>query len=170
MLLRQSTGKKSFPVTVSYYADWSANTQIYSAPITQRLAYTHQLFIARKFNEELSLQLSPSFVHRNLVEFNDVNDVFAIGFGGRYKFIRRVALTWEYFYSNHTAKSDSYYNPIAIGFDIETGGHVFQLFITNSRPMVEKGLIAETTGNPRKGGLYLGFNMSRVFAIGKNKH
>jgi hypothetical protein len=169
LLFRQCTGKRNFPVTISYFTDFAANTLIISTPFNQRLSYTHQFLIARKINEELSLQLSPSFVHRNIVQASDVNDDYSLGFGGRYKFVRRVALTWEYFYSPQVAKSTTYYNPIAIGFDIETGGHVFQLFVTNSRPMVEKGMIAETTGDIKHGGLYLGFNISRVFAFGKNK-
>ena len=169
LLLRQCTGKRNFPVTVSYYTDMSANTLLYTAPLQRRLAFVHQILIARKFNEKLSIQLSPSFVHRNSVQATDENDVFAVGFGGRYKFVRRVAFTWEYFYCSHTSKSDTYFNPLAVGVDIETGGHVFQLFITNSRPMVEKGMIAETTGDIRHSGLYLGFNLSRVFALGKHK-
>lgn len=169
LVARQSKGKRNFPVTLSAFGNISANTEIITAPVKDRLAFVYQVFIARKFSEGLSLQLSPSFVHRNLVQANDVNDVYALGFGGRYKFVRRVALTWEYFYCNHTANSSLYFNPVAIGFDIETGGHVFQLFLTNSRPMVEKGLIAETTGDISKKGIYLGFNISRVFAMGKHK-
>ena len=167
LLAHQCTGKRNFPVTISLFTNMSANTEIITAPIAQRLAYVHQIFIARKFSDKLSLQLSPSFVHRNIVPADDKNDITAIGFGGRYKFVRRVALTWEYFYRLQT--STTYYNPIAVGVDIETGGHVFQLFLTNSRPMVEKGLIAETTGNIKKSGIYLGFNISRVFAMGKHK-
>ena len=133
------------------------------------MAYTHQILIARKFSEAISLQLSPSFVRRNYVEQGDKNDIFALGFGGRYKFSRRVAFTFEYFYSSNTANSDKYYNPLAFGFDIETGGHVFQLFLTNSRAMVEDGFIGETTSSWLDGGIYFGFNISRVFAIKSKK-
>lgn len=168
-LFRQSSGTRNFPVSISYYADLSGNTQEYSLPLNQRLAYTHQILIASKLNEKISLQLTPSFVHRNLVDYFEENDIFSVGFGGRYKFHRRIAFTWEYFYSPQIQDSKQYHNPIALGFDIETGGHVFQLFITNSQPMVEKGMLAETKGDFQNGGLYLGFNMSRVFAFGKKE-
>ena len=174
-LLRQSKGKKVMPVAVSYFTDMSVNTLRITDPniediLTNRLAFTHQILIARKFNEKLSLQLTPSFVHRNLVAANDDNDVFAIGIGGRYKFIRRVAFTFEYFYASNTAANPDLYNSLSLGFDIETGGHVFQVFFTNSKPMVEKGYITETTGNWSDGGIYFGFNISRVFALGSKSH
>lgn len=169
-ITRQYKGAGS-PVAISYYVDASANTLQWGDSVqdlrSNRLAYTHQLLIAKKFNEKLSLQLTPSFVHRNLVPKGEPNDVIALGFGGRYKMTRRVALIWEYFYADHTSKIDGYYNPLALGLDIETGGHVFQVFITNSRYMLEKGVITETTGSITDGGLYFGFNMSRVFAVKK---
>ena len=174
-ILRQSKGKKVMPIALSYYVDMSINTLKITDPniedvFSNRVAYAHQLLIARKFSEKFSLQLSPTFIHRNLIEANQENDVYAIGIGGRYKFIRRVAFTFEYFYSSNTAAQDALYNSLSVGFDIETGGHVFQVFLTNSKPMIEKGFIAETSGNWADGGIYFGFNISRVFAIGKVKH
>ncbi len=175
-LLRQSTGKVNMPVSVSYYTDASFKTlrgfedlpDMKDGEFTDymhRMAFTHQILIARKFSEKLSLQLSPSYVHRNYVKQEDKNDIMAVGIGGRYKFIRRVAFTFEYFYANNVTRDNDYQYPLAIGFDIETGGHVFQLFATNSKPMVEDGFIGETTGNWLDGGIYFGFNISRVFAI-----
>ena len=175
-LLRQSKGKRVMPVSLSYYGDLSVKTQkgwmeltdmdkSNFADNTHRLAYTHQLLIARKFSEALSLQVSPSYVHRNYVNEGEENDIIAVGIGGRYKFIRRVAFTFEYFYTNNVTSDNIYYYPLALGFDIETGGHVFQIFATNSKPMVEDGFIGETTGNWLDGGIYFGFNMSRVFAV-----
>jgi len=174
-ILRQSKGLKVMPVTLSYYVDMSVNTLKITDPniedvFSNRLAYTHQLLIARKFSERLSLQLIPSFVHRNLVPDNEENDIYAIGIGGRYKFARRLALTFEYFYASNTAGDDKYYNPFSIGLDIETGGHVFQIFFTNAQAMVEKAVIAETTGNWLEGNFRFGFNMSRVFAFSKKSH
>jgi hypothetical protein len=171
-ILRQSKGAKVMPVSLSYFTDMSINTLKVTDPniednFVNRLAFTHQILVARKFSEKLSLQLTPSFVHRNLVNADEENDIYAIGIGGRYKFVRRVAFTFEYFYASHTANNENYFNPLALGVDIETGGHVFQLFFTNSRPMVEKGFLAETTGNWLDGGIYFGFNISRVFAIRK---
>jgi hypothetical protein len=173
ILFRQSTGKVDFPVSISYFGDMSIVTLKDPNTYTnfnQRLAYTHQILIARKFNEKLSMQITPSYVHRNQVNFDNINDIESVGIGGRYKFFRRVALTWEYFYSPQVAADKTHsFNPLALGFDIETGGHVFQLFVTNSQQMVENGVLANTQGDFRHGGLYLGFNISRVFAFGKKE-
>ena len=179
-LLRQSKGKKVMPVSVSYFTDMSLKTvkgynelpdlsESDFQNYMHRMAFTHQLLIARKFNEALSLQISPSFVHRNQVPYGLKNDIYAVGIGGRYKFIRRVAFTFEYFYTSNVTSSNQYQYPLAIGFDIETGGHVFQLFATNSKAMVEDGFIGETVGNWLDGGIYFGFNISRVFALGGDK-
>jgi hypothetical protein len=169
-LWRQTTGARTFPVSISYYTNMGINSLKEEAadfPFRHRLSFTHQVLVARKFNESISLQIMPTYVHRNLVDFDQVNDVYAVGIGGRYKFHRRVALTFEYFWSSCTASDPTLYNPLSVGIDIETGGHVFQLFLTNSRIMEESGFITETTGSWFKGGIFFGFNISRVFALGK---
>ncbi|MBA7534499.1 hypothetical protein ES705_26747 [subsurface metagenome] len=171
-LFRQTTGSHQFPVAISYYTNmgiYSLKEEDENFKFTNRFSYTHQILAARKFTEAISLQIMPTYVHRNLVDYNEKNDVFAVGIGGRYKFLRRVAFTFEYFWANHTASSDKYYNPLSFGFDIETGGHVFQLFFTNSQIMEESGYITETMGSWADGGIYFGFNISRVFAIGGHK-
>jgi hypothetical protein len=171
-LLRQSSGKKKMPVSLSYVTTMSVNSldqKEMNDYFTNRLAYVHALLIARKFSDRLSLQLSPHFVHRNFVETSlDHNDLVAMGLGGRFKLTSRVSLNVEYFYvvdpPNHFP-SQEYYNPLSIGFDIETGGHVFQLHITNSLAMIEKGFIGETTSKWANGGIHFGFNISRVFTL-----
>ncbi|MCF8374592.1 MAG: DUF5777 family beta-barrel protein [Bacteroidales bacterium] len=171
-LLRQSSGKKNRPISMSYFTSIAVNSlnqKELNDYFTNRMAYTHALLIARKFTEKLSLQLSPHFIHRNFVETSvDPNDIFAMGLGGRYKLTKRVSVNFEYFYvvdAPGSYPSQKYYNPLSIGFDIETGGHVFQLHLTNSLAMIEKGFIAETTGNWLDGGVHLGFNISRVFTF-----
>jgi len=179
-ILRQTDEGRVMPVSVSLFGDVAYNSlkTLKSPTLKHRLAYTSQLLIARKFTERLSLQLSPSFVHRNRVGYKmvegdtthyyDKNDIYALGIGGKFKVLRRVCLMAEYFYTSHaieSPKQNKYYNPLSLGVDIETGGHVFQLFVTNSRAMIEKGFIAETTSSWKDSGLYFGFNISRVFAI-----
>lgn len=170
-LLRQMTGAKTIPVAVSYYTNMAVNGTVdtdylLDSIFSYRASYTHQLLIARKINAKLSLQLMPTFVHRNLVEYDEENNTIAVGFGGRYKITRRLSLTGEYFWSSSAANNDNYYNPLSFGVDIETGGHVFQLFFTNTRMMEESGFITRTEGSWLDGGIYFGFNISRVFAIG----
>jgi hypothetical protein len=183
-VLRQTKGAKVMPVALSYYTNMAIDGRVdnsgalFDSTFTHRAAFTHQLLIARKFSETLSLQVMPTYVHRNLVNYNEENDIIAVGIGGRAKITRRLSLTMEYFWTNHATtfydKQEAgvikYYNPLSIGVDIETGGHVFQLFVSNTRIMEESGYIAETTSNPLEGEIYFGFNISRVFAVGKAKH
>lgn len=178
-LLRQSTGKRNMPITLAYVLASSIRTQKFDDPnldnlFSSRLFYTHQLILGRKFNEVFSFQLMPTLVHRNLTaSTEDKNDVMAMGFGGRMKLTKRVALTAEYYYvlPNQIAGfGDDYHNSLSVGVDIETGGHVFQLHFTNSTSMVEKGFIAETTGDWLKGDIHYGFNISRVFTLHNPKN
>ncbi len=171
-LLRQSTGKKNMPITASYMGATTVNTLKWVDPtrenyFTSRLNYVHQLLIGRKFSSSTSLQLSPTLVHRNLVSKSIYkNDVFAIGIGGRQKINNRISLNAEYFYVLPNQIDPAFKNSLSLGFDVETGGHVFQLHFTNSTPQIEKGFIAETTGSWLKKGIHFGFNISRVFTVG----
>jgi hypothetical protein len=172
-ILRQSTGKKNMPVTATYLGAMTVNTLKWEDPtrenyFTSRLNYVHQILIGRKFSSSTSIQLSPTLVHRNLVTSTAYkNDVFAIGIGGRQKINNRVSFNAEYFYVLPNQIDPTYKNSLSVGFDIETGGHVFQLHFTNSTPQIEKGFITETTGSWLKKGIHFGFNISRVFTVGK---
>lgn len=174
-LLRQSTGKSKMPVTVSYVPTIALRTLKWDDPnrknyYSSRLSYTHQLIIARKFSEGTSLQLMPTYIHRNLATLaSDPNDLFAIGIGGRQKLTKRISLNAEYYYQIPKYRIDGTTDALSVGFDIETGGHVFQLHFTNSRAMTEKNFITETTGKWEKGDILFGFNISRVFTIGKSR-
>ena len=141
---------------------------------TNRMTFVNQLLIARKFNNKLSLQLMPTMVHMNLVDSSkDDNTMFSMGIGGRYKVSKRVAVTAEYYYrinnADMLASGATTYNTLSIGADIETGGHVFQLFFTNSNGMTERVFINQTTDTWTKGHLHFGFNISRVFTVVKPK-
>jgi opacity protein-like surface antigen len=172
-LLRQSKGKRTMPVSLSYFTSAAINTLRWDGPgnlnFWDRVCYVHQVLIARKFNERLSLELNPTYVHRNMVETElDPNDLFAAGAGMRFKLTKRLSLNAEYYYvvpPVHDYRSEKTHNPLSIGVDIETGGHVFQIHLTNSLAMIEKGFIGETTGNWLDGGIHLGFNISRVFSF-----
>ena len=172
-VFRQSKGEKNMPVSISYLSTLALNSLKWDGPdelpFWDRASYVHQLLIARKFNERLSVELNPTFVHRNLVATElDPNDLWSIGAGGRFKLTKRISINIEYYYvvpPLHDYQSSKTYNPFSIGFDIETGGHVFQLHVTNSAAMIEKAFIGETTGNWLDGGIHIGFNISRVFAL-----
>jgi opacity protein-like surface antigen len=172
-ILRQSKGAKNMPISLSYFTSMAENTLKWTKPgslnIWDRMSYVNQLLIARKFNERFSLEINPTFVHRNMVATEmDPNDLFAIGGGARFKLTSRLSFNAEYYYvvpPMHDNRSIKTYNPLSIGIDLETGGHVFQIHVTNSLAMIEKGFIGETTGDWRHGGIHLGFNISRVFTI-----
>jgi hypothetical protein len=176
-ILRQSSGAKVMPVSVSAVTSIALKTlkfadQTRTNYFTSRLAYVTQILVARKINEAFSLQLTPSYLHRNLVATElDPNDIYALGAGARLKLSKRISLNGEYYYiaNPKTYMSQQIYNPLSLGFDIETGGHVFQLFFTNSLGMTEKQFIGATTGQWKKGDIHFGFNISRVFTLKKNK-
>jgi hypothetical protein len=171
-LIRQQSGiDQTIPVSVVGFSSIALKTLKSPDPDTEldfnsRLTYTHQLIVAKKFSPSFSLQLSPTLVHRNVVlEDQDPNDIYALGAGGRIKLNKRVSLNAEYYYQFNRIKNSVIQNSVAIGFDIETGGHVFQLHFTNSRAMIEKGFITETTGDFFDGDIHFGFNISRTFQL-----
>ena len=172
-ILRQSTGARNMPVSVSALTSIAATSLKWADPtrtnyFSSRLSYVGQVMIARKFSPSFSLQLTPTIVHRNLVPTElDPNDIYAVGAGGRMKLTKRISLNAEYFYMINSKQnmSETIYNPFSVGFDIETGGHVFTLLFTNSLQMIEKGFVGETTGNWLKGDIHFGFNISRVFTL-----
>ena len=135
--------------------------------IAHRLSYGAQVIIARKFSKRLSAQLSPTFLHYNLVKgLSDPNSQFVLGASGRYKFNGSSAITAEYGYVFNPFKSAKYYNSLGIGIDIETGGHVFQMHFTNSFGLTENQYLSRTTTTWTNWGIRLGFNISRMFTIG----
>jgi len=168
-VLRQ-TKDNSIPLSVSLLGTAAVDiTKIAnSTSLTDRTTYTSQILLARKFTEGISIQLTPTYIHRNQVETPDLNnDVFALGIGGRFKISRRTSFNVEYFYVMDPKKvtNDKLQNSLSVGFDIETGGHVFQLHFTNSLGLIEKDFIAGTTNRWDKGQIGYGFNISRTFSF-----
>jgi hypothetical protein len=183
-ILRQCSGERNMPISMSFYGAAFLTSQHFTDNsrtnyFSSRLAYTSQLLIARKFSNAFSLQISPTYIHKNLVKTrDDHNDNFSVGIGGRYKIAQRTSINAEYFYqipgfvntyqvsATETAK---YRNCLSVGIDLETGGHVFQFRLTNAQPMFERAFITETTNRWTKGGIFLGFTINRVFTIVKSK-
>jgi hypothetical protein len=174
-LLRQSRGARVMPVTVTLFAQAAAKLSPKKEDDpnmnpTNRMSYTAQVLVARKFSQNLSLMLMPTFNHRNLVDKTiDYNDTYALGVGGRLKLTRSIALTTEYYYRLNEHPENPTYNPLGFGIDIETGGHVFQLVMTNSRGLTERAYLTETVGNFWEGDISLGFNITRTFQVVKRK-
>ncbi|WP_236974018.1 DUF5777 family beta-barrel protein [Membranihabitans maritimus] len=174
-LLQQKTSQNTFPVSVTLVGSMAQKTlRDYPADdkpdFNDRLAYTTQVLIARKFNSAISLQVAPTYIHRNTVPtFQDPHDILALGIGGRMKITNQVSVNAEYFYSFNPIESITPRDAFSISVDIETGGHVFQLMMSNAITMIEKSFITETTGNFFSGDIHLGFNISRAFHLGNKK-
>lgn len=175
-VLRQSTGKRKMPLTMTLFASMAIKTQQWPDEnrenyFTSRMYYAFQVMLARKFSERISFQLTPTMVHRNLVPTKaDRNSIFALGAGGRVKVSGSVAIQAEYHWVipgqiASTIGGQKVRDSFSLGVDVETGGHVFQIHVTNSRGIIEKMFISETNGDILKGDLHIGFNISRVFTI-----
>ncbi len=173
-VLQQSTGPGASPVSIILVAGMSVQTYKNTDPakdltITSRTGYYYQVIAGRKFSQKFSFQLSPTLVHRNEADGADVNDIFALGMGARYKFSKRMALVVDYYYVTNGLPHSAGSNPLSVGIDIETGGHVFQLHFSNTSGMNERAFITETTNKWGKGDIQFGFNLSRVFNLKKKK-
>jgi hypothetical protein len=175
-LIRQSKGARNFPATITALggAAYQSSPKDDAVPEgfedIDRLAYVGQLLIARKFTPNLSLQLMPTFVHRNAVtEEVEKNDQIAIGVGGRIKITKSVALTSEYYYRLDVPENNENFNTLGFGIDIETGGHVFQILFTNTRGLTERAFITQTEGDFGDGDIHLGFNVTRTFQLKHKK-
>lgn len=174
-MIWQGKGKGAAPVSVSLITGVTKDGLKWADPdrknyFTSRLAFYHQLLIGRKFSESFTFQILPTVVHRNLVETTaDRHDIYSIGMGTRLKLTKRISINAEYFYTLRNQPGITKTDPLSIGFDIETGGHVFQLHFTNALGMNERSLITDTTGKWEKGDIHFGFNISRVFTLSKPK-
>ncbi len=172
-LVQQQDGERFIPFGISYvassiYKSLKDPVTTYTPYISDRFSFAHQLLIASKLNDYISIQLSPTIVHYNLVDsIKTPNDFKSLGISSRIRISKRVNLTSEYYY--RFDKLVGYYNPLSIGIDIETGGHVFQLHVSNSNGMTERTFINETSGTWSKGDLCFGFNITRAFTIRKPK-
>tara|TARA_B100001250_G_C19605344_1_gene702481 strand:- start:5 stop:841 length:837 start_codon:yes stop_codon:yes gene_type:complete len=162
-IMGQKTGHRSFPITLVFFSKMEIETIIKDMSMNDRITYDFQFLLAKKFNRSLSLQLMPTLIHRNLVETNsDSHDLISIGVGGRMKMTKRTSINFDTFFPVGQ-RSETYRQGWGIGYDIETGGHVFQLMLTNARGSFESEYIENASGTLKDLDLYLGFNIARVF-------
>jgi hypothetical protein len=170
--IRQSNDGGS-PVSIV----WVSGATVFTIPwvdttrknhFSSRMAFYNEIIIGRKFSNAFSLQLSPVMVHRNMVtNADDKNNTWALGIGARMKLSKRTAFVVDY-HPILAGREPGTKDPLSMGFDIETGGHVFQLHFSNSTGMNEKAFLTGTTSDFWKGDIRFGFNLSRVFQIRKH--
>lgn len=176
-ILWQSEGKKAMPISLIIIGGMTINgeknpfdgTDV-SNTLTHRNAYYTQIVIGRKFNSKWTAQIAPIFLHQNVVANTlTPNNLYALELGGRYKFTNRVAFVWDYTVIFNRFPAKTFSNPLSLGVDIDTGGHVFQIHFTNAIGMNERALLTSENSDWFRGGFKLGFNLSRVFQIKSDK-
>jgi len=164
-IVDQRTGHRSFPISLVLFTKMEIETIMKDMDMQDRYTYDVQFLLAKKLNRSLSLQLMPTFIHRNLVEtHNDHHDLISLGIGGRIKMKRRTSINFDTFFPIGK-RGETYKQGWGIGYDIETGGHVFQLMVTNARGSFESEYIENASGAFEDLNLYLGFNISRAFYL-----
>lgn len=170
-LLHQSKGERVMPVSVVLISGITCETLPFadqSRPnyFSSRLAFFNEVLVGSKLSDDISLQVSPLFIHRNLVDKESTpNDIYALGFGGRVKLTNRIAFMLEYHHAFNGMTKGINKDALSLGFDIETGGHVFQLHVSNATGMNERAFVTETTNDWMKGEIQFGFNLSRMFQL-----
>ena len=175
-ILRQASGKRKMPLSISYFGNVGINSLKWSNTdrknyFSSRMSFVNQLLIAHKFKKVVSLQIMPTLVHYNLVEkATDDNDVWSIGVGGVFKVSKKISVNAEYYYVISEQTAADYVNSFSIGIDINTGGHVFQLYATNAAGIIEQHFIGRTTGKWLDGDIHIGFNISRSFTLKKKDY
>jgi hypothetical protein len=137
---------------------------------TDRMTYTFQAILARKFTDRISFALLPTLIHRNYIFIpEDDNDLFALGAGARVRITKSFCLIADYFYNfdefRKTNNENGFFNPLGIGIELETGGHVFTIMFTNAAGIIENEFIPNTTDSWSKGGFKFSFNISRNFRL-----
>lgn len=158
-----------FPFTIVGFNSLMINTALDEDNLPKlefedRISYATQLLVSRKFSEKLSLELIPTFFHDNYIELDEQdNSQFALGIGGRYKIGKRWSINADYGIHMNRASNSPFRNPLSIGVDLETGGHVFQMHFTNAQPMNVNGFLGQATGDWSDGDIYFGFNLTRSF-------
>ena len=168
----------STPFSLSGYADVSIKTISFNKippntffedsitpfknKFTHRLHYVSQLLISKKFDNLLSLQLSPALIYRNLVAINESNLTFAIPLSGTIKTGLFTSILFEYAYLiNYTTENNLH--PISIGFEFGTAGHIFQLIASSTAGLSETEIYTSTPIDYSRGEFLLGFNIRRTF-------
>jgi len=178
-LLRQQTGQKNIPVSLTWFSLTNFDGSDGPSPndfAWNRFSSLHQILIARKINDKFSLQLTPSFIHYNIVPYGykNTNNLFSLAVGGRYKLTNKTAISFEYArqlngYKDLLDESASAVNYVpdlfSLGYDWDTGGHIFQFFFTSSSSATNIGQLSANTNDIRLGNFSLGFNLNRSYGI-----
>jgi len=168
------------PVNLTLFAQmgWIAREPFSASEFStysNRFSYFLQPIFSRKFSSRLSLEVMPGLLMRkNTTESRDPENLVSLGFAGRMKLTKRLSFIADYTLVNGLSRpkdlTQAYYNPLGVGLEIETGGHIFSLNFMNSEYIVENNFIASTKKSWRDGGVRFGFTISRNFTLFKSKN
>ena len=167
--LLHSQETNGFPVAIAAFTSVAFNNTLKESnyprmKFENRLVYVAQLLVSRKFNNKFSFEIAPTFFHENFViDDEQDNSQYALGLGGRYKLAKRWSVNIDYAAHLNRSSSSPFKDPLSIGFDLETGGHVFQMHFSSSQGIHEAGFLGNSTGDWSKGDIFFGFNLLRVF-------
>ncbi|SHH38758.1 DUF5777 family beta-barrel protein [Wenyingzhuangia marina] len=167
--------KNGFPFTIAGHHLLGIDTSLDENLLpgirfANRLRSTHQLIMASKINDKLSVEFVPTILHDGLVELEEQDNLqYALGFGGRYLFTKRMGIVVDYGLHLNRASTSPYKNVFSIGYEIETGGHVFQLHFSNAQGMYENAFITQAAGDWSKRDFFFGFNINRIFNLKSKK-
>ncbi len=173
-LTRQSAGVNPFSIT--FLGELSVTTLpssddptsiLFFDVFSHRFIYSSQVLIATVIGNKFTIQVSPGYVHRNLVDALDVNGFFNVGLQAKYQFNKAFALIFDgtaLFTDTRTADT-GHHLPIGFGLEFDTGGHVFQINATNATGLATGDYIPNTRGNWADGEFRLGFTISRLFNL-----
>lgn len=178
LLKQRQNSKKGFlsitlVQTISHRSIKNVGATIYEPTSTlDKYAFTSQILMARKINQDISLQISPSFIHRaDNPLTDDPNNQFAVAFGGRHKISNHASIVSEYFYVTNPLKTIDTYNVFMVGVNWEVGDLLLQFQMTNARNFVEDTFITQTNNNfnAKDGNFHFGFNATWVLQTKKKK-
>nr|WP_121271247.1 DUF5777 family beta-barrel protein [Pedobacter schmidteae] len=178
LLKQRSDGKMPVNLTLFAQMGWIAREPFSAsefASYSNRFSYFLQSIISRKLSSRLSIQVMPALLMRkNVSDVRDPENLFSLGFAGRMKLSKRLSFVADYTLINGLSRpndlSQAYYNPLGVGLEIETGGHIFSLNFMNSEYIVENNFIPGTKKSWKDGGVRFGFTVSRNFTLFKSKN
>lgn len=168
-LIQQQDGSKSIPIGLTLVQTTTLLTREFGPiqlpnNLSDRLVFTSQAIIARKFNRNWSFQIVPTYIHSNSLQTFDNKDQFALGFGGRYRLGNHTSAFTEYYYLTGREEGAQGYNSFFLGVNWEIGDVILQFSLSNAKSFDDPGVILYSPNNFNfnDGGLHFGFNLNYI--------
>ncbi|HKL67636.1 MAG TPA: DUF5777 family beta-barrel protein [Bacteroidales bacterium] len=176
----QQTESGAMPVSLSYYGNIGVEARADNnfGPSEEfkfyhKMSYFHQLIVARKFSETISLQLAPTFIWFNAVETGYNNANFGLHAGGKWTFVPTHSLIFEYDYlftppdtdpdGDGTDNFERTLPQIVVGWEKGTATHAFQLFFANYKAIIGQRNFVYNKNDFWEGEFLVGMNVTVRF-------